>query len=511
MKVLIALLACACFPATGGTATLPPIVPLPKTVQALPGAFSLPRTPLVLTDDPSVQAVADVVEALAARGKRRLSIRRAGRGTLPPHAFALATLGSPLARQALAGSPSSSPAGFSHSEGYRLTVTPQRVVIVGHDAAGTFYGAQTLLQLLAASPDRLPAVQIDDWPDFPVRAAHICLFRYDDRRPSLPYLRAWFGRLAPRAKLNTVIVQVDSLMQYHTHPELSRPNALTQAEMRALVAYGRRRHLTLIPHLQCLSHQYSLLGYGHPELLLERKSETYNPRDPRVLPILADLMGELLDVFGARQIHVGMDEVDVGAMTRNGQPRGTRPVEVFLTHLRELREAARRRGATLLVWPDMIARLDPDGQANLLERIPRDVVLCEWQYGASPKTADLERFRAAGGEVWATGTAKYEATNLPNLAYAARKAGARGLIGSTWNSFGPLSIPQEARAVSSLLLAGEYGWTVPDKPVTQTRWNAVALTRALLAGIPPEDTAAAAQRLRSTTPRRASKKNVPVD
>lgn len=487
MSVLRALLACACLAAPVRAATLPPIVPLPKKVQVLPGAFPLTRTPLVLTDDPHSQAVADVGDALAAWEKRRLSIRRSRGGALPPHAFVLATLSSPLARQALAGIPSSSsPAGFSHSEGYRLSVTPQRVVIVGHDAAGTWYGAQTLLQLLTASPDCLPAVQIDDWPDFPVRAAHICLFRYDSRRPSLPYLRAWFGRLAPRAKLNTVIVQVDSLMQYHTHPELSRPNALTQAEMRALVAYARRRHLAVIPHLQCLSHQYSLLGRSHPETRLEPGSETYNPLDSRVLPIVTDLMGELLDVFGARQIHVGMDEADVGAMTRNGQTRDIKPADLFVTHLRELREAARRRGATLLVWPDMIARLDPDGQANLLERIPRDVVLCEWQYGASPKTADLERFRAAGREVWATGTAKYEATNLPNLAYAARKAGARGLIGSTWNSFGPLSIPQEARAVSSLLLAGEYGWTAPAEPVTQTRYDAVALTRALLAGIPRE-------------------------
>ncbi|KAB8185755.1 beta-N-acetylhexosaminidase [Nonomuraea phyllanthi] len=58
-------------------------------------------------------------------------------------------------------------------EGYTLTAGPQGVVIVGADAAGAFYGAQTLLALAEAPCDEHPVcvqeADVRDWPDLPLR------------------------------------------------------------------------------------------------------------------------------------------------------------------------------------------------------------------------------------------------------------------------------------------------------------------------------------------------------
>lgn len=48
-------------------------------------------------------------------------------------------------------------------EGYYLSVSPDRVVVAGHDSVGTFYGVQTLLQVLS-SPEVM-SVEITDYPD----------------------------------------------------------------------------------------------------------------------------------------------------------------------------------------------------------------------------------------------------------------------------------------------------------------------------------------------------------
>ncbi|MBE1584446.1 beta-N-acetylglucosaminidase domain-containing protein [Nonomuraea angiospora] len=58
-------------------------------------------------------------------------------------------------------------------EGYTLTAGEAGVVIVGADPGGAFYGAQTLLALLATPCDEhracVPESDVRDWPDLPLR------------------------------------------------------------------------------------------------------------------------------------------------------------------------------------------------------------------------------------------------------------------------------------------------------------------------------------------------------
>lgn len=55
----------------------------------------------------------------------------------------------------------------AQAEGYWLEVTPQGAVVAGRDAAGLYYGVQSLLQVLSASEPN--GVQIADWPSMELR------------------------------------------------------------------------------------------------------------------------------------------------------------------------------------------------------------------------------------------------------------------------------------------------------------------------------------------------------
>ncbi|MGZ3951165.1 MAG: glycoside hydrolase family 20 zincin-like fold domain-containing protein, partial [Flavisolibacter sp.] len=65
-----------------------------------------------------------------------------------------------------------------HEEGYTMNVTKNGVSISGNSYAGTFYGMQTLIQLLPVDNSRLktqnskltiPFVSIEDYPSLPYR------------------------------------------------------------------------------------------------------------------------------------------------------------------------------------------------------------------------------------------------------------------------------------------------------------------------------------------------------
>ncbi|MEV4071051.1 beta-N-acetylglucosaminidase domain-containing protein [Nonomuraea fuscirosea] len=59
------------------------------------------------------------------------------------------------------------------AEGYTLSAGPTGVLIIGADAAGAFYGAQTLLALAGAPCSEhsacVPESEVSDWPDLPLR------------------------------------------------------------------------------------------------------------------------------------------------------------------------------------------------------------------------------------------------------------------------------------------------------------------------------------------------------
>ena len=131
----------------GGRPLLIPDVP---QYRAGEGGFRLPQ---VLTV--SVPAGEELItEQLAGELKRFGAVKVLPGGEKAVCRFVLGGAGAP-----------------EHPKGYRLTVDANGIVVVSRSAAGLFYGAQTLRNLLrnAAEPVLANCV-ITDWPDFDERS-----------------------------------------------------------------------------------------------------------------------------------------------------------------------------------------------------------------------------------------------------------------------------------------------------------------------------------------------------
>jgi hexosaminidase len=76
-----------------------------------------------------------------------------------------------------------SPQKVPQEQGYYLVIAPGGIHVSGHDEAGVFYGLCTLIQIMDQAGGELPCLQIQDWPDFPVRGVMLDISR--DKVPSM--------------------------------------------------------------------------------------------------------------------------------------------------------------------------------------------------------------------------------------------------------------------------------------------------------------------------------------
>lgn len=149
MRFLKPLLTLCLTAAFGASANAQLLSPLPQEVKQTEGELSISR-PFTLVGEQTADhdAVATLKQGpfqFAAKGGVKLIIGERGDKAVKAYKKQIP----------------------EKAEGYYLKITPDEVVIAGADESGTFYGVQSLLQMLRT--DKLPLVEITDFPSVECR------------------------------------------------------------------------------------------------------------------------------------------------------------------------------------------------------------------------------------------------------------------------------------------------------------------------------------------------------
>jgi hypothetical protein len=380
-------------------------------------------------------------------------------------------------------------AASDRAGGYRLSIGPSGVDIVGRDAAGAWYGLCTFAQLLAvAAPadpahDRvLPGLAIEDAPDFAARGLMIDVSR--TKVPTMETLLAIVD-LCSHLKLNQLQLYTEHTFAYARHERVWRDaSPITAAEVRELDAYALARHVELVPNQQSFGHMHRWLEHGDYRHLAEvpdgvdhafsRKRDPYGlcATDPESLSFLAELYDELLPNFTSRQLNVGLDEAfDLGlgrskdACARCGRGR------VYLDFLREVHALAGARGRRMQFWGDIVVE-----HPELAREVPRDAIALEWGYEADHPFAErtrlfadsgLEFFVCPGTSSWQSiaGRARNALANTVSAAKHGVANGAAGFLVTDWGDRGHLQ-PLAASYVG-LCAAAAHAWNATTADVDE--------------------------------------------
>lgn len=226
------------------------------------------------------------------------------------------------------------------NEGYRLTVTPSKITIVGKDA-GLFYGVQTLIQLLADSKTQgttfLNCMAIEDHPRFTYRGMHL-----DVSRHFFPasFIKQYLDLLSAY-KINTFHWHLTDdqgwRIEIKKYPRLTEIGSLrvqtpseqsadttyggfyTQDEIKDIVKYASERYITIVPEIEMPGHSMAALA-AYPELSCN-PNRTYKVATDWHVPdgvycpteytfgFLEDVLTEVMALFPGKYIHIGGDEV----------------------------------------------------------------------------------------------------------------------------------------------------------------------------------------------------------
>ena len=237
-------------------------------------------------------------------------------------------------------------------EGYRLVVTPKKVVITAAENAGAFYALQTLRQLLPAhiysnaevpgTDWKIPCVRIEDYPRFAWRGAMLDCSRYflpkEFIRKFIDLLalhkmntfhwhltdnQGWRVEIKKYPKLTDVGAwRAESLVGHHKDKPRKfdgKPHGgfYTQNDIREIVAYAGDRHIRVVPEIEIPGHSQAIIA-AYPQLGVTGEQievgrwgghqNVFNADEETIL-FLQDVLTEVLELFPSEFIHVGGDEV----------------------------------------------------------------------------------------------------------------------------------------------------------------------------------------------------------
>lgn len=414
------------------------LVPYPKRITLAEGTFDLQR-PLVLERTP---AAGDADAALIAAEMQRAGLPAPKAATkLPPAAtetFWLRLAVHPSS--ALPACPFRDGAG---AEDYQLRVERDAITCCGRGAAGLFYAAQTLCQLIRANRDgtELPCLAVEDWPSLKWRCAQ------DDltRGPSSTLATLQRGiELGASLKLNMFTYYMEYQYAFAKHPEIGPPEgSLEPAELQALVSHAQKLHTEVLGNQQSFGHfgwilrkpQYAALGENR-DVLCPVKEETYQ--------LLDDMYSEVCPLLPFEMFNVCCDEtwgLGEGPSKELAQQIG--PGGVYVRHIRRIHDLLQTKyRKRMMMWGDIILQ-HPDK----LDQIPKDTVMLTWGYGPREsfedqilpfKNSGYEFFVCPGISNWSRILPDFgvATANIGNFVRDGAKHGAIGMLNTDWEDDG---------------------------------------------------------------------------
>ncbi|MGG1514920.1 DUF4838 domain-containing protein [Paenibacillus oryzisoli] len=285
------------------------------------------------------------------------------------------------------------------SEGYLLELEGSSVTIAAAQAAGLFYGLQTLRQIID-NHDTIPAVEIVDWPDTSLRCMNFD-FRQTFSKPEK--LLASIAEFA-KFKVNGLLIEYEDKLPYERYKQVCHPEfAFSREQLEMIKEAARNNFIDIIPLQQSFGHLDYVLRHDEYKWLREKESSTGElcPSLPESFELVTGLLDEMIAMHpDSRYIHLGCDEVYslCECETCNRTYAGARE-RTFIAFVNRIIDYAAGRGKIPIIWHDMLKKC-AESDLQLLDK--RAAVMI-WIYNGRNIDSDVSRltatFRNAGFEV----------------------------------------------------------------------------------------------------------------
>ena len=405
---------------------------------------------------------------------------------------------------------------MGHPEGYKLQITPEKVLLTGGSEAGVFYGIQTIHKALPILKDgkvaaALPAGTVTDFPRFRYRG-----FMIDVGRHFFPvsYLKqmidlmalhninyfhwhltedqGWRIEVKKYPKLTEIGSKRDStIIDWETKKFDGKPHSgfYTQDEAREIVRYAADRFITVVPEIDLPGHTTAALA-SYPELGCTGGPykvlcsfgvfpDVLCAGNDQTLQFTKDVLDEIMDIFPSEYIHIGGDECpksrwekcpkcqakikELGIKTL---PKHSKENQLQTYFMSELEKEINAHGRRMLGWDEVLeGGLTPNstimswrGIQGGIEaaRQHHDVIMTPIQrlYFSNPRINKMTGFE------WMNRVYNFEP--VPAELTDAEKKFVIGTQGCIWTEWTADSTKMEWQILPRMAALSEIQWTLPE-------------------------------------------------
>lgn len=376
-----------------------------------------------------------------------------------------------------AASAHSARAALKRAEGYCLESATDGATVIGADDRGTYYGVQTLKQLIRqdAQGVYINPVEICDWPTMEFRGVH-----WFGGPKSWPFHQRMIDRIAAPLKLNKMVYEVE-YSQWESQPGIWVPTRSTPKDrVRKTVAEARAHFIEPIPLIPTLGHTNWLFENGQNlDFAADRKDgHAYDPTMEESYAALFGVMQEAIDIFHPKWFHIGHDEVT----TYGDYLPPAKVTELFVNDVQKIHAWLKQKGIGTMVWGDELLHssetLSSGNAYTLVDAkarragMPKDVVIADWHYRGDADYPSVVTFQKEGHKV--IGCTWSEPANIRNFSKSLADQKAWGLLQTTWDGYA-MSLERvngdSLKQYAAYVLAAEYAWNGGDPSLGKLGYN----------------------------------------
>lgn len=375
-----------------------------------------------------------------------------------------------------------------HPQGYVLTIA-DGITVEYSAPCGAFYAMTTLKQVVCGAEEKgvLPRLTISDHPDIENRGVMLDVSR--GRVTTLEMLKNIIDWLCAM-KYNHFQLYFDAIVfDYPGMEEFTEGKVTyTVEEIKELQRYCKERFIELVPNQNSFGHMAAWLKEPKLEHLGVqycdgKPSSTLNPLDPGSLELMDRIFSALLPIFESKYVNIGCDEtneIKKGATKEACEKYGIG--KVYFDYFSKLYDLVYHKHNHVPMFWDDITMEHPE----LIEQIPKDIVVLEWGYDANHPFEDhckklqengLRYYVVPGTSSWNSigGRTTNMLKNLREASFCAKRYGGEGFLLTDWGDGGHPS--PLACSLLPYVLGGLYAWHVEDDSLageSAALWTACA-------------------------------------
>lgn len=210
------------------------------------------------------------------------------------------------------------------------------------------------------------------------------------QKETLAYVKRYID-LAKKCGYNALIMYLENAVRTEDTAFFSEQESYSPEEISELVTYAEAQGIEVIPAFENLGHLEKFMKYPQFADIAECKDGATVGRglypfelgtcgctsNPRLYELMDKYITDVCKLFHSKYVHMGLDEpFDFAVCDRCKAQieKGKTKADLFYEHVMHSYHLIKNMGKTMLMWDDFFE------YADIADRLPRDIILCNWNY-----------------------------------------------------------------------------------------------------------------------------------